>query len=65
MSTLKPIWDHPYTFWALLSLPAIPMLLELTSGDPDAVENVLHPSGEFAVRFMIITIMITPLMMLF
>lgn len=65
MSNLKSIWDHPFTFWALLSLPAIPMILGLTSGDPDAVENVLHPSGEFAARFMIITMMITPLMMLF
>lgn len=65
MSTLKSIWDHPYTFWALLSLPAIPMILGLTSGDPDAVENVLHPTGEFAARFMIIAMMITPLMMLF
>ncbi|WP_022705683.1 hypothetical protein [Pseudorhodobacter ferrugineus] len=65
MSTLKSIWNHPYTFWALLSLPAIPMILGLTSGDPDAVGNVLHPSGEFAARFMIITMMITPLMMLF
>lgn len=65
MSTLKSIWDHPFTFWALLSLPAIPMILGLTSGDPEAVENVLHPSGEFAARFMIITMMITPLMMLF
>lgn len=60
MSTLKSIWDYPYTFWALLSLPAIPMIIGLTSGDPDAVENVLHPSGEFAARFMIITMMITP-----
>lgn len=41
------------------------MILGLTSGDPDAVENVLHPSGEFAARFMIISMMITPLMMLF
>ena len=65
MSTLKSIWDHPYTFWALLSLPAVPMILGLTSGDPEAVENILHPSGEFAARFMIFAMMITPLMMLF
>lgn len=65
MSKLKSIWDHPFTFWALLSLPAIPMILGLTSGDPEAFRNVLHPSGEFAARFMIITMMITPLMMLF
>lgn len=65
MSTLKSIWDHPYTFWGLLSLPAIPMIMGLTSGTPEAIKSVLHPSGEFAARFMIITMMITPLMMLF
>lgn len=65
MTVLKSFWDHPFTFWALLSLPAIPMILGLTSGEPDAVASVLHPSGEFAARFMIIAMMITPLMMLF
>lgn len=65
MSNLKSIWDHTFMFWALLSLPAIPMILGLTSGNPDAGENVLDLSGEFAARFMIITMMITPLMMLF
>ena len=64
MSTLKSIWDHPYTFWLLLSLPAIPMILGLTSGDPDAVHDLLHPTGEFAARFIIIAMMITPLTML-
>ena len=62
---LKSTWDHPLTFWALLSLPAIPMTLGLTSGAPDAVKTLLHPTGEFAARFMIIAMMITPLMMLF
>jgi methionine sulfoxide reductase heme-binding subunit len=65
MPSLKQIWNHPYTFWAMLALPAIPMLVGLTSGDPKAVHQILHPSGEFAARFMIISLMITPLMMLF
>lgn len=65
MSTLKSALNHPYTFWALLCLPGIPMIAGLASGDPDAVQEVLHPSGEFAARFMIIAMMITPLAMLF
>lgn len=65
MSSLKSFWNHPYTFWALLSLPAIPMVLGLTSGDPEEAHKLLHPSGEFAARFMIITMMITPLTRLF
>jgi sulfoxide reductase heme-binding subunit YedZ len=65
MSALKSFFNHPYTFWAILSLPAIPMLAALTSGDPKAIHQLLHPTGEFAARFMIISMMITPLMMLF
>ena len=65
MLMIKKLWDHPYTFWALLSLPAIPMLMGLTSGDPRAAHNLLHPTGEFAARFMIFAMMITPLTILF
>ena len=64
MSALKSIWDHPYTFWALLSIPAIPMIAGIASGDPKSIHQLLHPSGEFSARFMIITMMITPLVML-
>jgi sulfoxide reductase heme-binding subunit YedZ len=41
------------------------MAIGLTSGDPKVVHQLLHPTGEFAARFMIIAIMITPLMLLF
>jgi sulfoxide reductase heme-binding subunit YedZ len=65
MLRLKSFLNHTYTFWAALCLPALPMTLSLASGDPEAVQQILHPSGEFAARFMIISMMITPLMMLF
>lgn len=65
MTTIKAILNHPYFFWVLLSLPAIPMMVGLTSGDPKIVHQLLHPTGEFAARFMIIAMMITPLAMLF
>ncbi|MDA7423935.1 protein-methionine-sulfoxide reductase heme-binding subunit MsrQ [Thalassococcus lentus] len=64
MKQIKSIWDHPFTFWALLSIPAIPMIMGLASGDAKTIHELLHPSGEFAARFMIITMMITPLTML-
>ncbi len=63
MLTIKKIWDHPYTFWLLLSIPAIPMLASLASGDPEVIHGLLHPTGEFAARFMIFAMMITPLTM--
>lgn len=65
MPSLKSFLNHPYTFWAILCLPAIPMLLALTSGDPRIFHKLLHPTGEFAARFLIIALMITPLAMLF
>lgn len=65
MSYVKSFLNHPYTFWAILTLPVIPMIAGLASGDPKAVHGLLHPTGEFAARFMIIAMMITPLTMLF
>ena len=65
MSYVKSFLNHPYTFWALLSIPAVPMLIALSTGDAEAVKTILFPSGEFAARFMIFSLMITPLMMLF
>lgn len=56
--------------WALLALPAIPMTLALLNGSPgpdgqSVVHTLLHPTGEFAARFMIVAMCITPLRMLF
>ena len=57
-------------FWGLLALPAIPMVVTLSGGGsaPDGrpiTEALLHPTGEFAARFMILAMVITPLRMLF
>ncbi len=63
IATLKTIRDHPYAFWVLLALPGIPMTAALSRGV--AAEDLLHPTGEFAARFMIIAMMLSPLRMLF
>jgi len=39
------------------------MILGLASSDPRTIHQLLHSSGEFSARFMIITMMITPLTM--
>ena len=54
----------PYWLWALLALPAAGMLSPFFSDDPRAMGGVLHGSGEFAARFLIIAMMATPLLML-
>lgn len=64
MSRLRDFLNHPYTFWALLCLPAIPALNLLLSDNPKAIHIAVHPTGEFAARFMIIALMITPLTLL-
>ncbi len=56
--------------WGLLVLPSIPMVRLLVEGQPGpdgepVAELLLHPTGEFAARFMIIAMIITPMRMIF
>lgn len=55
----------PYWLWALLTLPAIAFTAEAL-GNPslDALEGLLHETGEFAARFMIIAMLASPLVLL-
>ena len=63
MNAVKAAFNSPYFFWALLALPSIGLLYgALGSSD---LEPLLHPTGEFAARFMIIAMALTPLRMLF
>jgi sulfoxide reductase heme-binding subunit YedZ len=55
----------PYWLWALLALPAAAMVNEVvTATSPRVFHELLHPTGEFAARFMIIAMIATPLTML-
>jgi methionine sulfoxide reductase heme-binding subunit len=56
------IWNSPYLFWLLLAIPALPMLGDIYASH---LRGVLRESGEFAARFMIIAMALTPLVMLF
>lgn len=65
MSALVRVLNSPYFFWLLLCLPAIPMISGLATGDdPQLVHRLLHPTGEFSARFMILAMVATPLMLL-
>lgn len=62
--------DSRYFIWALLALPSIPMIGALVSGSSEmngkpVTEMLLHPTGEFSARFLIITMIMTPMRMLF
>lgn len=64
MPFLKSIFGSRYFLWAILALPSIPMTLGLLSGNADP-HGLLHPTGEFSARFMIIAMIATPLRLLF
>jgi methionine sulfoxide reductase heme-binding subunit len=62
--------NSKYILWLLLALPAVPMAAALMYAGPSpmgqpAAEMLLHPTGEFAARFMIVAMIISPLRMLF
>lgn len=61
--SMREILDSRAFFWALLALPSVPMVLALSTGSN--AEALLHPTGEFAARFMIIAMLLTPLRLLF
>lgn len=65
MNLILRVLNHPYFFWAILCIPGLPMIFGLVAGDdPRIIHRLIHPTGEFAARFMIIAMMLTPLMML-
>lgn len=56
---------YPYGLWALFAAPAIGMTVAiLTSDDRTMLHQMVHPSGEFSARFLIVAMMATPLAML-
>lgn len=63
MSSLKSLTKSPYFLWVLLMLLSVPMLASFVS-DASNVDQLLHPSGEFAARFMIIAMVLSPLKLL-
>ena len=63
VSSIRAVLNSPVFFWAALALPSISMIAGAFGGND--LEPLLHPTGEFAVRFMIIAMMLTPLRLLF
>lgn len=66
---LSRFLHHRYFIWGLLALPLVPMTLALLNAQPGPQDKpvaamLLHPTGEFAARFMIVAMVITPMRML-
>ncbi len=54
-----------YILWAVMALPALPMIGPLFGSDPQAFHHLLHPTGEWAARLMIVGMMASGLLLLF
>lgn len=61
---LRTILNYKPLLWLILSIPAVMMAYGYGSGRADAID-LLHPSGEFSARLMILAMMIGPLISLF
>jgi len=67
---IRNILDSRAFLWTLLALPSVPMVLALVNGAAaedgrPVTEFLLHPTGEFAARFMIISMIISPFRIMF
>ncbi|WP_339825445.1 ferric reductase-like transmembrane domain-containing protein [uncultured Parasphingorhabdus sp.] len=63
MSIVRKLNSLP-VFWLVLSIPAILLVRGYWTGDIIAMD-MLHPTGEFSARFMILALIITPLSVIF
>lgn len=61
---LRTILNYKPLLWLILSIPAVMMVYGYGSGRADAID-LLHPSGEFSARLMVLAMMIGPLISLF
>ena len=64
MSFIKSLLGSRYLLWAILAIPSFGFVSGLIS-EAASVHGLLHPTGEFAARFMIIAMLATPLRLLF
>jgi len=61
---MRIVLNSKWTVWLVLALPALGAGWAYASGARDAME-MLHPTGEWAVRWMVLAMMIGPLADLF
>lgn len=57
---LRIILNRKFAFWLFLSIPALFMLRSYWAGATDAAD-MLHPTGEWSARLMILAMMLGPL----
>ena len=61
---LRIVLNNRYVFWALLAIPAGFMLLGYQNGAITAID-LLHPTGEWSARLMIVAMLLSPIVAIF
>jgi len=64
MSFINSVLGSRYFLWAILALPSFGFAMGLAN-ETMSVHQLLHPTGEFSARFMIIAMAATPLRLMF
>jgi len=60
---ILPWWRSKFVLWMLLMLPGLMFAIGLINGNMD-YEELMHATGEFSARFLVFSLIATPLMML-
>ena len=60
MTASRRLLNSKPLFWLVLSVPAVPMIAAAMQPDA-AYEELLHPTGEWSARLLILALMLTPL----
>ncbi len=64
MNALKSLLFGKYSLWLLLSIPGVLVLKNYWSGSLD-YNMIMHITGEFAGRFLVISLIATPIALMF
>lgn len=64
MSTLKSIFTSKYILWLVLAIPGVMSLINYLKGQMD-YSMAMHITGEFAGRWLAVSLMATPLILMF
>ncbi|HEX8532852.1 MAG TPA: ferric reductase-like transmembrane domain-containing protein [Allosphingosinicella sp.] len=65
LSAIRPAADSKPLLWAVLALPAVSMMWRYNLDAGMLPGDLLHPSGEWSARLIILALMLTPLSMIF
>jgi len=61
----KPWWKGKYVLWFFMMLPGLLLAIGILSGDGSGYSNSMHITGELSGRFLLLSLIASPLILLF